>query len=709
VRRGRKAAGLVSKKIVELPKNKFSASEDALIIKRKGGNLMKLKSSVIFLTMFVLILFTPAYAYDQRDNEGAIANELSATSVQAGTPKISVTPTSVNFGSVQIGSTSSSKMVTISNKGTSDLVISSINIGGANASDFTQTNSCTTIPQKSSCSVTVTFAPKSIGNESAAMGISSNDPKKPTVNVRLSGKAKSPVCTYSLTSSSQQCDASGGTWSVNVNAPSGCGWTAATKTSWITITSGRSGSGDGTVTYTVAPNTGTGQRTGTITIAKQTFTVTQSGSGGGRTTSVWTDTMPGTIFNGDTHSAGQTTYLTVVIMQSGNSLSGIWGFKDTLGRSGSSSLTGSISGNNFTVQNTDLDPSCASRTHTETGTLTAGATTLTFSYSAPAAGSCPALSGTLTFTLVTPTTYTASGTYTYNSAAAALTIDTTSSNFPPDEGPPKTQQTTGVSITSTTMTWPNDNMTWTRASGTAGDITGTWTAVDFSYGEFISYYQLTFNSNGSWSLVANIISGGNQNPYADSEHWSNGSYYVGLEYDDPNKTATSVAVTGPGITGSLSLPYDTNSGQWNSWASGGNPVYFGTTHPAAPLSYTFTITGTSGTKTATATVGCFMEVFATNLSVAKDASGNTVFSWTKVPYNNMHYSVDLLNANPSLPDIWDVYDLLDASSVTYTGPALKPGTTYGYYVGVSDSSDECMSITNGMFTVQSDGTITNGQ
>ena len=118
-------------------------------------------------------------------------------------------------------------------------------------------------------------------------------------------------------------------------------------------------------------------------------------------------------------------------------------------------------------------------------------------------------------------------------------------------------------------------MTWTRGSGTAGDITGTWTAVEPSGDS----YQVTFNSDGSWSVVGTLISVENQNPSADSQHWSNG-YYVHPQYDDPNKTATSVTVTGPGIAGSLSLAYNTDYQEWESWTL---PVYFGPTHPAAPL------------------------------------------------------------------------------------------------------------------------------
>ncbi len=203
------------------------------------------------------------------------------SSVAQNIPKISVSPASLNFGTLSSGS-SSEKAVTIRNNGKADVVISSITLSGNNAADFNQTNRCGTLPSTlpggSSCIVAVMFSPASGGKKSGLLSVASNDPKKPLVNVKLSGNAKAPACAYSLTSTSQQCDASGGTWSVDVKAPGGCSWTATTKTSWITITSGGSGSGNGSVGYTVAANTTSSQRTGTMSIAKQTFTVTQAGA-----------------------------------------------------------------------------------------------------------------------------------------------------------------------------------------------------------------------------------------------------------------------------------------------------------------------------------------------------------------------------------------------------------------------------------------------
>jgi hypothetical protein len=83
------------------------------------------------------------------------------------------------------------------------------------------------------------------------------------------------ACTYSLSSSSQSFDATGGNGSVNVTTSTGCGWTATSNANFIGITSGASGTGNGTVSYNVAANTGAA-RSGTLTIAGKTFTVNQS-------------------------------------------------------------------------------------------------------------------------------------------------------------------------------------------------------------------------------------------------------------------------------------------------------------------------------------------------------------------------------------------------------------------------------------------------
>lgn len=89
-------------------------------------------------------------------------------------------------------------------------------------------------------------------------------------------------CTYALGTDTQasypdnaMIAHAGGTGSVPVTSPGGCGWTASSNAAWITITVGMSGSGNGTVQYNVAANAGS-PRTGTLTIAGLTFTFQQN-------------------------------------------------------------------------------------------------------------------------------------------------------------------------------------------------------------------------------------------------------------------------------------------------------------------------------------------------------------------------------------------------------------------------------------------------
>ncbi len=231
--------------------------------------------------------FTPALPFESKSAAVSISSNDPKKPIvnvkllgKASPPKISASPRSLNFGSIEIGSTSLSRTVTVSNTGVSDLEISDISVTGLNAAEFNLTDDCTTIPAGGFCTFTGTFAPTLLsGKKSAIVSITSNDPKKPIVNVKLSGTGNSPPCTYSISPSSEQFDSSGGTESVSVTAADGCSWTAKSNAGWIAITSGSSGDANGSVTYTVAASTGDSQRTGTMTIAGRTFNVTQLKNG----------------------------------------------------------------------------------------------------------------------------------------------------------------------------------------------------------------------------------------------------------------------------------------------------------------------------------------------------------------------------------------------------------------------------------------------
>jgi len=86
-------------------------------------------------------------------------------------------------------------------------------------------------------------------------------------------------CSYALSPVTASLPASGGSTTFAVAAGTGCAWTAATATPWITIVSGASGSGAGVVSISAAANTGAA-RTGTVTAGGQSFTVMQAGAAG---------------------------------------------------------------------------------------------------------------------------------------------------------------------------------------------------------------------------------------------------------------------------------------------------------------------------------------------------------------------------------------------------------------------------------------------
>lgn len=115
----------------------------------------------------------------------SVALSGSGTAVTT-TPSINVNPTSLAFGSVNVGGTKS-MTATIQNTGTASLTVSALTMSGDTA--FTASPAAPlTVAAGASATVTVTYAPKSAGaSAGAALQISSNDLAKPTVSVTLSG------------------------------------------------------------------------------------------------------------------------------------------------------------------------------------------------------------------------------------------------------------------------------------------------------------------------------------------------------------------------------------------------------------------------------------------------------------------------------------------------------------------------------------------
>ena len=108
---------------------------------------------------------------------------LTGTGV-AQTPTVSVSPTSLNFGKQKIGTISAPRTVTVTNTGVSPVVISSV----MTTAPFAQTNHCLgSLPVATSCTISVTFVPKTNRAQTRRVTITNNAAGSPQV-VTLSGQ-----------------------------------------------------------------------------------------------------------------------------------------------------------------------------------------------------------------------------------------------------------------------------------------------------------------------------------------------------------------------------------------------------------------------------------------------------------------------------------------------------------------------------------------
>ncbi len=131
---------------------------------------------------------------------GGLAISGNSTQAISG-PAVSIFPSTAIFSAV-VGTTSPTQVFSIVNTGNQLLAINSISITGANASDFSQTNTCqATLAPNTSCSVSITFTPATMGALTANLQISDNAPGSPqTLVLNGTGIAPAPAVTFSPSS-----------------------------------------------------------------------------------------------------------------------------------------------------------------------------------------------------------------------------------------------------------------------------------------------------------------------------------------------------------------------------------------------------------------------------------------------------------------------------------------------------------------------------
>jgi hypothetical protein len=142
--------------------------------------------------------------------------------------KISIEPSDVtlfplhfDYGSQPMGLTSGPQISTLTNVSNATVNITSISVIGANSGDFAQTNNCgASVPQGTSCSITVTFTPTAKGNRSAAVNIADSDPYSPQ-QLSLTGIGLLDTVTNLKSSANPLVLGKSVTFKTTVSSPSG--------------------------------------------------------------------------------------------------------------------------------------------------------------------------------------------------------------------------------------------------------------------------------------------------------------------------------------------------------------------------------------------------------------------------------------------------------------------------------------------------------
>ncbi len=128
-------------------------------------------------TCTIAVTFTPSAAGARAGSVAITSNApaaniaLSGTGTVVATPQVSLTPTSLAFGSQMINVTSAAKTITLTNSGNAALTISTIAASG----EFAQSNNCgASLGTGLGCTINVTFTPTTVASKTGSITITNN-------------------------------------------------------------------------------------------------------------------------------------------------------------------------------------------------------------------------------------------------------------------------------------------------------------------------------------------------------------------------------------------------------------------------------------------------------------------------------------------------------------------------------------------------------
>jgi hypothetical protein len=151
-----------------------------------GASLQQLDSSTPVTTGPSTVALSPSQTIPLHfPGYGLAVLTLSTGAAPPPGPAVTLTPAGLTFASQTVGTTSAAQTSTLQNTGMAPLTISNVGVAGTNATDFAQTNNCSTSPSTlaagASCTISVTFTPGASGARSGTVTITDNASGSPHV------------------------------------------------------------------------------------------------------------------------------------------------------------------------------------------------------------------------------------------------------------------------------------------------------------------------------------------------------------------------------------------------------------------------------------------------------------------------------------------------------------------------------------------------
>ena len=124
------------------------------------------------------VTFTPTVAGPAAATLSVVSTAGTGTTPLSGSGQsalATLAPSPLTFAAQSIGVASTAQVVTLTNTGVGPLTVSSIGLGGLNATEFSQTNTCGVLPATlaaaGTCTISVTFKPATTGTKTATLSV----------------------------------------------------------------------------------------------------------------------------------------------------------------------------------------------------------------------------------------------------------------------------------------------------------------------------------------------------------------------------------------------------------------------------------------------------------------------------------------------------------------------------------------------------------